>query len=477
MILSQGDSVPTTAFQAPLERAFTHALHYLQCSDETSVAATSSLAELRARLHIPLAGEGVDASQVIDELVAGCEGGITGSTGGRFFGWVMGGATPAALAADWLTSAWDQNAASVSTSPAEAVIEEVCGAWLKDLFGLPMSASFALVTGSQMGHVTCLAAARNALLARSGGDVERDGLAGTPPLRLISSDQRHGSIARAVRLLGIGSAAVIDLPADDDGRLRAEVLAEALRHNPDQPTIVLLQAGDLNIGAFDPYDELIPLAHAAGAWVHVDGAFGLWAAASPRYRSHLAGVEAADSWVTDGHKWLNVPYDCGYAFVADPASHRAAFGHRASYITRSTDARDPSEWTPEWSRRGRSVATYATLRELGRDGVAALIDRTCHHAHTLATGIGALPGAELVFAPRLNQGLVRFFDPRPGASEQDHDLRTDAVIQGVLDTGEALFSGSIWRGKRCMRISVCNWQTSERDVERSITAVRQVLQS
>ncbi len=231
------------------------------------MAATSSLDDLRTRLHVPLAEQGIEASQVIDELVAGCDGGITGSTGGRFFGWVMGGATPAALAADWLTSAWDQNAASVSTSPAEAVIEEVCGAWLKELLGLPMSASFALVTGSQMGHVTCLAAARNALLARSGWDVERDGLAGAPPLRLISSDQRHGSIERAVRLLGIGSAAIIDLPPDDEGRLRAEVLAEALHHDPDRPTIVILQAGDLNIGAFDPYDELVPVAHAAGAWV------------------------------------------------------------------------------------------------------------------------------------------------------------------------------------------------------------------
>jgi glutamate/tyrosine decarboxylase-like PLP-dependent enzyme len=280
-----------------------------------------------------------------------------------------------------------------------------------------------------------------------------------------------------VRLLGIGSAAVSDLPTDNDGRLRADVLTEALHADPGRPTIVILQAGDLNIGAFDPYDELIPLAHATGAWVHVDGAFGLWAAASPRYRSFLAGVQEADSWVTDGHKWLNVPYDCGYAFVADPTPHRAAFGHRASYITRATDGRDPSEWTPEWSRRGRGVATYAALRELGRDGVAALIDRTCRHAHTLATGIGALPGAELVFAPRLNQGLVRFLDPRPGASVQDHDCRTDAVIRGVLDTGEALFSGTTWRGKRCMRISVCNWQTNERDVERSIAAVRRVLQT
>ena len=358
----------TSSFQAPLERALTHALNHLKCGEEAPVAATASLAELRARLDVPLDEAGVDAARVIDELVAGCEGGILGSTGGRFFGWVMGGAMPAALAADWLTSAWDQNAASVSTSPAEAVIEEVCGSWLKELLGLPMTASFALVTGSQMGHVTCLAAARNALLARSGWDVERDGLTGAPPLRILSGDQRHGSIERAVRLLGLGSSSVIDLPTDDEGQLRAGVLEEALRRDPDQATIVILQAGDLNIGAFDPYEELIPLAHAAGAWVHVDGAFGLWAAASPRYRSYLTGVEQADSWVTDGHKWLNVPYDCGYAFVADPIPHHGSFGHRASYITRTTAARDPSEWTPEWSRRGRGVAPTPLCASLAGPG-------------------------------------------------------------------------------------------------------------
>jgi glutamate/tyrosine decarboxylase-like PLP-dependent enzyme len=364
----------------------------------------------------------------------------------------------------------------VATGPAEAVLEEICGAWLKELLGLPATASFALVTGSQMGHVTCLAAARNALLARSGWDVERDGLAAAPRLRILSGDQRHGSIERAVRLLGLGSASVVDLATDEDGRLRAEVLDDALRQDPDVATIVILQAGDLNIGAFDPFIELIPLAHASGAWVHIDGAFGLWAAASPRYRDNLAGVERADSWVTDGHKWLNVPYDCGYAFVADPVPHQAAFGHRASYIVRTADARDPSEWTPEWSRRGRGVATYAALRELGRAGIADLIERTCRHAHTLATRIGALPGAELVFEPRLNQGLVRFLDRRPGARERDHDRRTDEVMARILETGEAFFSGSTWRGKRCMRISVCNWRTNDTGVERAVAAVRHVLE-
>jgi glutamate/tyrosine decarboxylase-like PLP-dependent enzyme len=469
--------VEATPYRAPLERALKHALSHLDGIDDAPVAATASVAELRAKLGRPLNETGVDAAQVIDELVAECAGGVLGSAGGRFFGWVIGAATPAALAADWLTSAWDQNAASVSTGPAEAVLEEICGEWLKDLLGLPATASFALVTGSQMGHVTCLAAARNALLARSGWDVERDGLAGAPRLRIVSGDQRHGSVERAARLLGLGSASIVDLPTDEEGRLRPDVLEAALRRDPNVATIIVLQAGDLNIGAFDPFQELIPIAHASGAWVHVDGAFGLWAAASPRYRSYLAGVERADSWVTDGHKWLNVPYDCGYAFVADPSPHQATFGHRASYIVRAVDGRDPSEWTPEWSRRGRGVATYAALREFGRRGVAELIERTCRHAHTLATRIGALPGAELVCEPRVNQGLVRFLDGRPGATECDHDRRTDAVIEQVLDTGEALFSGSTWRGKRCMRISVCSWQTNDADVERTIAAVRHVLET
>jgi glutamate/tyrosine decarboxylase-like PLP-dependent enzyme len=467
--------VESSPYYAPLQCALAHALSHLKCLDEASVAATASIAALRDCLGFPLAESGLDATQVIDELVDACAGGVLGNAGGRFFGWVMGGATPAALAADWLTAAWDQNAASVASGPAEAVIEEVCGDWLKEVLGLPATASFALVTGSQMAHVTCLAAARNALLGRAGWDVERDGLAGAPRLRIVSGDQRHGSIARAARLLGLGTAAIVDVPTDEAGQLNADALDDALRREPDVATIVLLQAGDLNIGAFDPFDELIPLAHDRGAWVHVDGAFGLWAAASPRYRSHLAGVERADSWVTDGHKWLNVPYDCGYAFVADPTPHQAAFGHRASYIVRAADARDPSEWTPEWSRRGRGLATYAALRELGRSGIADLVERSCRHAQALATRIGALPGAELVFAPRLNQGLVRFLDSHPGAGETDHDCRTDAVIEGILDTGEAFFSGTTWRGKRCMRISVCNWQTNDRDVERSVEAVRQLL--
>jgi glutamate/tyrosine decarboxylase-like PLP-dependent enzyme len=469
--------VEAMPYRAPLERALVHALSHLEGLDDAPVATTASLAELRARLGRPLDEIGVDATRVIDDVVEDCAGGILGSAGGRFFGWVIGGALPGALAADWLTAGWDQNAASVSTGPAAAVVEEVCGRWLKELLGLPETASFALVTGSQMAHATCMAAARHALLARLGWNVERDGLTGAPPIRIVSSEQRHGSIERAARLLGLGSASIIDLPSDEEGRLRPEVLDDKLRQEAGTATIVLLQAGDLNIGAYDPFAELIPLAHASGAWVHVDGAFGLWAAASPRYRSLLSGVEHADSWVTDGHKWLNVPYDCAYAFVADPHSHRAAFGYRANYTTRSEEARDPNDWTPEWSRRGRGFATYAALRELGRAGVAELIDRSCDHARALAIRIGELPRTEVVFAPRLNQGLVRFLDQRRGAGDRDHDRRTEAVMEDIQATGEAFFSGTTWRGKRCMRISVCNWQTDHADVDRAVAAVRRVLQA
>jgi glutamate/tyrosine decarboxylase-like PLP-dependent enzyme len=464
-------------FRAPLERALMHALDHLGHLDQAPVAATATLPELRTRLARALDDDGADATRVIDDLAADCAGGILGSAGGRFFGWVIGGSVPAALAADWLTATWDQNAASYGAGPAEAVIEEVCGVWLKDLLGLPAAASFALVTGSQMAHVTCLAAARNALLARRGWDVERRGLAGAPPLRLVTSDQRHGSIERAVRLLGLGTETVIDLPSDDAGRLRAEDLAEALRTEPDRATVVLLQAGDLNIGAFDPFAELIPLAHAHGAWVHVDGAFGLWTAASPRYRSLLAGVEGADSWVADGHKWLNVPYDCGYAFVADAAAHHAAMSSYASYVSHTAGVRDERDWNPDWSRRGRGVATYAAIRELGRKGVAELVERTCRHAHALATGIGALPGAELVWEPHINQGLVRFLSPQPDATDTDHDHQTGAVMAAILATGEAFFSGTTWRGMHCMRISVCNWMTDEADVERVIAAVRTAIRA
>lgn len=463
------------AFTPALERAFHHALRHLSATDTAPVNATADLAELRARFAQSLPEHGTDPVQVIDDLVRDAAGGILGSTGGRFFGWVIGGTLPAALAADWLVSTWDQNAAIHACAPAEAVIEETAGVWLKELFGLPATASFAFVTGTQMAHVTCLAAARHRLLARVGWDVEDNGLAGAPAIRILTSSERHGSVERAVRVLGFGRRAVTALPSDAHGRLAPETLAQELATNAQQPTIVVLHAGDLNIGSFDPFAELVPIAHRFGAWVHVDGAFGLWAAASSKHRQHLRGVELADSWTNDGHKWLNTPFDCGYAFVADAEAHRGAFSHRTSYTQFVDDARDQIEWNPEWSRRGRGMPTYAALRQLGRTGIADLIDRCCAHAHALVTRIGSLPGAQIVWEPVINQGLVRFIDTRTGATEQDHDRRTDAVIARITASGEAFFGGTTWRGKRCMRVSVCNWQTDAGDVDRAVEAARRAL--
>jgi glutamate/tyrosine decarboxylase-like PLP-dependent enzyme len=465
----------TSAFRPALERALSHSLAHLESLERSPVAADASLQTLRERLMKPLNSERIPAGQVIDELVADTAGGIMGSAGGRFFGWVIGGSLPAALAADWLTSAWDQNAASYACGPAEAVIEEACGDWLKDLLGLPAHASFALTSGCQMAHVTALAAARNALLAKRSWQVERDGLFGAPKIRILSGDQFHGSITRAVRLLGMGTDAVRGLRTNPAGQLDAATLEHALQNVPDTPTIVLLQAGDLNIGAYDCFADLIPLAHRYNAWVHVDGAFGLWANVSARYKHFLAGVERADSWATDGHKWLNVPYDSGFAFVAHPEPHRNAMSYEASYISHNDQVREQKDWNPDWSRRGRGVATYAALRQLGRNGLADMIDGCCDAAHSLATGIAALPGAELVWEPRINQGLVRFRDSRPEATESDHDEWTDAVTRAVLASGEALFSNTTWRGKRCMRVSVCNWQTNAQDVARAVAAVARVL--
>jgi glutamate/tyrosine decarboxylase-like PLP-dependent enzyme len=466
-----------SAFQPVLEDTLQHALAYLEGLGQGPVSASATLEELRGRLCLALAEEGLDPRQVIDELVAGVEGGLLGSAGGRFFAWVIGGSVPAALAADWLTSTWDQNAALYACSPAEAVIEEACGAWLKELLGLPESAGFALTTGCQMAHATCLAAARHALLARRGWDVERQGLQGAPRLHVLCNGQSHGSIERALRFLGLGSACAQALPVDAEGRLEPATLEAALRELAGEPALVLLCAGDINIGAFDPFATLIPLAHAHGAWVHVDGAFGLWANASPRYRHLLRGVELADSWATDGHKWLNVPYDCGYAFVADTQAHRDSMSMRASYLVHAEAARDQFDWNLEWSRRGRGVATYAAIRELGRKGIADLVERCCSHATALVAGLGALKGAEVMWEPRINQGLVRFPDPAPGATEADHDAHTDRVIAGILATGRAMVGGTAWRGKRCMRISVCNWQTTEVDVAVTVSTVAEVLKN
>ena len=463
-----------SSFRDPLNTVLNHALTHLETLDTAPVATTTDLQTLRTRLGKPLTNEGVPAEQVINELVHDTEGGIMGSAGGRFFGWVIGGSLPSALAADWLTSTWDQNSGHHGCGLAAAVVEEIAGEWLKEILHLPQHCSFALVTGCQMAHVTCLAAARQALLEKHGWDVGQQGLYGALPIRIISSELRHETFERAARLLGLGLVQVTYLSTDSRGCLPSEALQHTLEENSSAPTIVLLQAGDVNTGAYDSFESLIPIAKKHNAWVHVDGAFGLWAAASPRYQHLVKGVEAADSWATDGHKWLNVPFDCGYAIIANPQAHRASMTAHASYLAEG-EARNQLDWTPEWSRRARAFPTYAALRQLGKTGVANLVERCCQHAHTLVMEMGKLPGAEVVSEPIINQGLVRFLDRRPAATDADHDRRTDEVIKKIVASGEAFFGGTTWRGRRAMRVSVSNWQTSDEHVHRVIDAVKKSL--
>ncbi len=460
-----------------LEFALRSALDYLSSLDTQPVNATASLAQLRQRLHKPLEAHGLAPEDVVTQLVADIAGGLHGTAGGRFFAWVIGGAVPAALAADWLTSAWDQNAGMYAVSPGAAVVEEAAGVWIKELLGLPASASFALVTGGQMANTTGLAAARYRVLNDKGWDVERQGLFHAPPIRVITGDHRHATIARSLRLLGMGTDCVMDLALDAQGRLPSAALDTELAKNPGAPTIVLMQAGEINTGVYDDFATLIPIAKKHAAWVHVDGAFGLWAAASPKLRHFLHGVEQADSWATDGHKWLNVPYDCGYSIVADAQAHRASMSQSAAYLTPSAVARDQVDWNPEFSRRARGFATYAAIRQLGRDGIAAMVERCCNHAHAITVGIGRIAGAELLWEPSINQGLVRFPDPRAGVSDADHDRHTEQVIAAIVATGEAFFGPTTWHGMRCMRVSVSSWQTSADDVRRAIDAARVAIEA
>lgn len=453
-----------------LDRAAAHASRYLDTLSSRPIAPTLTTDQLRQRLGAPLPDSGLPPGQVIDELVRDAEGGIMGSTSGRFFGWVIGGTLPVALAADWLTSTWDQNAASNLTAPAEAVVEEICGAWLKELLEIPASASFAFVTGCQMAHTTALAAARHKLLRDRGWDVERHGLCGAPPLKILTTESRHESILRSARLLGMGTDAVEYVAADNTGRMQASALEDALQRAGAAPIVVWLQAGDLNTGTFDPFGRLCPVAHAARAWVHVDGAFGLWAATTERYRPLLAGVERADSWATDGHKWLNLPFDSGFVFTAHPAAHRAAFAQDTSYSIPTEALRNQKDWNPEWSRRGRAFPAYAAIRSLGRAGIGAMVERCCKHAARLVRGIRELPGTEIVAEPLINQGLVRFL-----AEDGNHDRMTDEMVRRIQAKGVAWFGGATWRGMRVMRISVCNWLTDDRDIELTLASIADVL--
>src|SRR5450432_489826 len=458
-------------FSPVLKLALQQALEYLNNVDDKPVGPTATLAELRTRIAREWNAEGIDASQVIADLVRDIEGGLNNSVNARFYAWVIGGSLPSALAADWLTSTWDQNSGMYHVAPAATVVEESVGVWLKDLFGLPQEASFALVTGCQMAHTTCLAAARSWLLTKHGWDVERQGLAGSPPIKVFCG-LRHATIDRTLRLLGFGDVSLKSLRTNQAGLLEPAALEQALKETAGIPALVLLQAGDINTGAFDDFESLIAIARKYGAWAHVDGAFGMWAAASPRYEHLVRGMSKAHSWATDGHKWLNVPFDCGYAFVAEPEAHRASMSYQASYLSHQSDARDPLDWNPEFSRRGRGFASYAALRELGRKGVQELVERCCDCATELADGLGKLEGVEVLGRPVINQGLVAFPDPSGAVSNEWNDR----VIAEIATEGTSFFSGTtIAEGRRAMRISVSNWQTSHEDVIKTIAAVQRVL--
>jgi glutamate/tyrosine decarboxylase-like PLP-dependent enzyme len=449
-----------------LRRTADLAADFLDSLDDRPVFPRATVDELRAALRVPLQDEPLDPAQVVEELVAAAEPGLVAMPSGRYFGFVIGGALPAALAGDWLTSAWDQNAGLYVGGPSASVVEQVVREWVCDLLGLPEHSSIGLVTGTQMGSVTALAAARFRVLERAGWDVGRDGLAGGPRVRVLVGDKRHVTIDRALRLLGLG--APTSVAADDQGRMDADALRGALEAE-EAPTIVCAQAGEVNTGAFDPFEQIAALASEHGAWLHVDGAFGLWAAASPRLRHLVKGVGRADSWITDAHKWLNVPYDSALVLCSDVEAHRAAMTVSASYLIQDETrvVRDQVDWVPEFSRRARGFAVYAALRSLGRNGLAELVERTCDCAKRFAKEIVDLPGVEVVNDVVLNQVLFRF----------DTDEQTDEVLRAVQDTGDVWMSGTTWDGRRAIRISVSNWQTTEQEIELALRSFRAAVQA
>ncbi len=457
---------------SPFIQAAKHAADYLDSIADRSVVAIASAAELRGALGGPLPDAGEDPAAIIDRLAAAAATGTTASQGPRYFGFVTGGAMPAAAAADWLVSAWDQNAGIYVLSPFASVVEDVVSGWIRDLLDLP-DASIGFVTGCQMANFTALATARHYVLEQTGWDVEANGLIGAPPIDVVVSDESHYTIFNALKYLGLGAARVRRVPADAQGRMRAGALAEMLAQTSG-PCIVTAQAGNVNTGAFDPIEPIADACAARGAWLHVDGAFGLWAKASPS-RAHLvAGIGRADSIATDAHKWLNVPYDCGIVLTRHRDAHRAAMTLQAPYIESSDAQRDPHEYVPEESRRGRAVTVYAALAALGRNGLGALIDRCCHHARHMAELLGAHPHVRILNDVVLNQVLVRVEpEGRSGESPDgaDADKATRAVITAVQKEGTCWLGGTTWHGMAAIRVSVSNWSTTEADIERSAQAI------
>ncbi len=467
----------SSKYDKALQAAFDSSTEFLKSLDDIPVGANASYENLKSLWDWNLPHQGKAPEDVIDELNRSAIPGLNLNQSGRFFAWVIGGSHPSAIAADWLTSVWDQNAGLYACTPSSAIVEEIAGSWLKQLLKLPPQASFAFVTGCQMANFTCLNVARNYLFDQAGWDFEADGFYGAPRIRIICGDQKHNTITRALRMLGFGRNVMVEIRSDKDGKLNVDGVRKEFERDPVTPTIVILQAGEIHTGAFDDFKSIIPIAHEHHAWVHIDGAFGLWAAASPAYAHFMEGAEEADSWATDGHKWLNVPYDSGYAFIAHPAAHFKTFTSQAGYLKEDGKARDEYNWTPELSRRARGYTTYAVIKELGSTGISNLVERCCRHAASIVKGAGQLPHVEVLAYPIINQGLLRFRNPTAGEDESMHDHFTEQVIAAINASGEAFFQPSTFKGKRCMRVSVSGWRTNEDDVRRAIAAISDAIDS
>lgn len=459
-----------------MRRAWNLSEEFIAGLNARRVGPATGFADVRSRLAKPLNDEGEDPTRVVEELASAVEPGLVATAGPRYFGFVIGGSVPAAVAADQLASVWDQNAALARSSPAAAAVESVASEWLLDLLRLPKTASVGFVTGCQMANFTCLAAARHAVLARAGWDVEKDGLQGGPRVNVVVGEEAHATIHSALRYAGFGSGRSIVVPADAQGRMKADELRKALA-SVVGPTIVCAQAGNVNSGAFDPLDDIASATSARGAWLHVDGAFGLWAAASenPERRALMRGAERAQSWATDAHKWLNAPYDSGLAIVATPEDHRAAMITAASYLIRAEGAeRDPHDYTPESSRRARGFAVYAALRNLGRRGVSDLVERCCALAVRAADSLRLADGVAVLNDVVLNQVLVRVAPSRgehASGSSDAVDAHTRAVIERVQREGVAWLGGTRWHDREAMRISVSNWTTTDADIDALVASI------
>lgn len=441
-----------------LDAAHRAATDYLATLDERPVWPRATLDEMRAVFGGPLPEAGVAAAEVVEELARGADPGLVAIPGGRFFGFVIGGTLPAALAADWLVSAWDQNSGSSAMTTATVALERVAGEWICSLLGLPEGAAVGFVTGAQVSNFVCLASAHHAMLRRAGWDLTRSGLRGAPPVRVVVGEHRHGSVDRAARFCGIGTDELVIAPADGQGRMTVDGLRAALATGAG-PAIVCLQAGEVHTGAFDPLAELIAAAREHDAWVHVDGAFGLWAAASPRLAHLTAGADGADSWTTDAHKTLNVPYDCGMAIIRDPADAIAMFRTGGDYLMYT--GFDPWDIGPELSRRGRGVPAWAALRSLGRDGVAALVERLHDNARLLEGRLRAIPGVVVMNDVDYTQVMFRL----------DDDERTRALGRAILEDGTAALTGAEWDGRAALRCSMSSWATTAEDIELTAAAI------